>query len=439
MKKVILCLALYALAVAAPMIIVSATEAEEGEEALLLTLGDGCAIIALGILLMQPFLAARIRWIEKPFGLDRVYRFHRAMGVSAGCLLVLHPFFLAANSGHWRLLTSFQLPWYIMLGKLGALAVVATVLTSLFYGAIRLKFESWRVLHNCLAVTLVGIGLVHSGVTADLFGRPVVVAAWVIAAAAVLAIYGWHRLLRPIRLKARSWTIVEVTPETHNVWTVKLEPPVGSPVPDYLPGQFHFLTFYRHIGRVEEHPFTISSSPTQKHFVTSTIKASGDFTSTIGDCTCGSDAAARLGPFGRFSCALHPEEKDLVFIAGGIGMTPFMSMLRWMHDTSVDARVTLLYGNRTEKDIVFRKELDGIAKSGRPALVVAHILSEPDASWKGERGRIDADKVARLAGKDLAGKTFYLCGPPPMMKSLRAALRKLGVPCGKIRSERFAL
>ncbi len=436
--KNLLWLALYALAVALPLIVVAATEEEQGEEQFLRELGDGAALIALGILLMQPVLAARLRPLDRAFGLDAVYRFHRSMGVVAGCLLVAHPVLIAAGRNAWFLLTSFSLPWHILLAKTGAAVVVALVLSSLFYGALRLRFETWRALHNALALSLVSIGLVHSGFTARLFERPATLGAWVVLGAAALVVWTAHRIVRPARLKVRSWTVVEATPETHNVWTLKLEPAPGTVIPDYLPGQFHFLTLRRHAGPVEEHPFTISSSPTEKRFVTSTIKASGDFTATVGDTKPG-DAASREGAYGRFSCALHPEEKDLVFIAGGIGITPFMSMLRWMRDTSADARVRLIFGNRAERDIVFRDELDAMAKAARPTLSIIHVLSEPDASWAGEKGYVDEEKITRLVGGDLSGKTFYLCGPPVMMKKLTATLRKLGVPKDRIRSERFAL
>ncbi len=436
-------LAVYALAVALPIIVVSLTGPEGDDDPFLLEAGNTCALIALGILLMQPVLASRPRHPERAFGLDAIYRFHRFVGVTAGVLLLLHPLLLAASNKSLLLITSFQLPWFILLAKAGLGVVTALVVTSLFRGALRLRFEAWRALHNALAVPLVAIGLIHSGLVGGpdrVFGRPAALAAWVAFGLVAVSVWLWHRVVRPVRLKARSWTVVEVKKESHNVWTVKLEPPVGADVPDYLPGQFHFLTLYRHKGpRPEEHPFTISSSPTEKRFVTSTIKASGDFTATIGESTCGSDAAARQGAFGRFSSALHPEEKDLVFIAGGIGVTPFISMLRWMRDVKWDGGVTLLWSNRAERDILFRDELDALVRDGVPALKVVHVLSEPDASWQGAKGRIDEAILKPFVDAEAAGKVFYVCGPPGMIKSISAALRSLGVSRRRIRSERFAL
>ena len=117
---------------------------------------------------------------------------------------------------------------------------------------------------------------------------------------------------------------------------------------------------------VEEHHFTIASSPTEPAFHTSTIKASGDFTATIGQTSPG-DLAIIQAPFGRFSYVLKPQALDLVFIAGGIGITPLMSNLRHMRDTQADRRVLLLYSNKTENDIVFREELAQIEAGTNPS------------------------------------------------------------------------
>jgi len=206
-----------------------------------------------------------------------------------------------------------------------------------------------------------------------------------------------------------------------------------------LPGQFHFIKLYRGTGLpVEEHPFTISSSPTEDGFVSSTIKESGDFTATIGKTKPG-DTAIIQGAYGRFSYVLHPEEQELVFIAGGVGITPLMSMLRHMRDTRTDKDVLLLYGNKTENDIVFRGELSEIEAGGYPHLKVVHILSQAGDEWRGETGFVDKEKIERLCNGGLGTKAFYVCGPPIMMDKVIRTLRTLGIPNRRIHHERFSL
>ena len=179
------------------------------------------------------------------------------------------------------------------------------------------------------------------------------------------------------------------------------------------------------------------SSPARKDFISSTIKELGDFTSTIGQTRPG-DTVAVHGPFGRFSYMLHPDERDLVFLAGGIGITPLMAMLRHMRDTGDDRSVVLLYANGNEDRIVFREELDRIAAGGRPGLTVVHVLSRPGENWTGETGHIDRERIEKYCSANPDGKTFYICGPVKMARDLITTLRGIGVSEKRIRQEVFS-
>jgi ferredoxin-NADP reductase len=252
-----------------------------------------------------------------------------------------------------------------------------------------------------------------------------------------IILFIYHRFVRPFILSRHPYKVIDVKEEADNVWTVRLAPPKDREVFDYLPGQFQFITFKRSKGLpIEEHHWTISSSPTEKGYVSSTIKALGDFTATIGETKVG-DTATVHGPFGTFSHVLHPGEKALVFIAGGIGITPMMGMLRYMHDTKSNMPVVLLYGNRREEEIVFKDELKEIEKSGHPKLEVAHVLSSPDEKWKGAIGYIDREKIKKYC-EDLTGKGFYVSGPPGLVKATIKNLRDLGIGDKQIHTEIFS-
>jgi ferredoxin-NADP reductase len=140
-------------------------------------------------------------------------------------------------------------------------------------------------------------------------------------------------------------------------------------------------------------------------------------------------------PYGTFSFLYHDAE-SLVFIAGGIGITPFISMLRYIYDRRLEKRVMLIWSNKTEKDIVFRDELEKMA-SDMPCFKVVHVMSRQD-EWPGEKGRIDAEKLEKHVGSFHIGQ-FFICGPPPMMRAMKRTLSDLGVPKGRIHTERFAL
>jgi predicted ferric reductase len=429
--------ALYVAAVTAPLVIAVLVKPRT-DDPFLHELGLSFALIGFAIIAMQFLLSARLGWIEWPFGLDMMFGFHRAMAVVAALLLVTHPFLIASNQKTWRLLLSFNLHWYVLLGKAALFLLLANVLLSLLQRRTRLPFEGWRVGHDIAGVALLAFGFIHGWFVHVDMARPVMQGVWIVLGATALAAFAWHRMIRP-RLRSRSYTVAAVRRPAQRVWTLDMKPPEGAPAPVYLPGQFHFLTLHRGAGLpVEEHPFTISSSPTEAGMLASTIKESGDFTATVGKTAVG-DRVTVVGPYGRFSYLLHPEQKDLVFIAGGIGITPFRSMLVHMRDTGVDRTVLLMWANNTERDIAFREEIEAIAAGERPRLKIVLVLSQPGEGWAHERGHITAEMIRRHAGRNLAAKSYYVCGPPQMMRATFVALEDLLVPADRIYFERFAL
>lgn len=385
---------------------------------------------------MQPVLVARLKWIERHFGMDMLSRFHKSMGIFVTVMMTSHPILMEFGGGQ---VLAFSQPWYVWVGKIGLTLLLAHTLISVYSNRLGLTFEQWRRIHYVLAPLIIALVFVHSLETGDDLKLPQVQVLWVILLSAAFAAYIYHKIIVPARLRRSPYRVVEVQPEAPKVWTVKLAPPEGEELYAYHPGQFHFITFYR--GRdlpIEEHHWTISSSPTRKGFISSTIKESGDFTATIGMTKPG-DTASVQGPFGRFSHTLYPKEKNFVFIAGGIGITPFISMLRHMRDTKAEVDVLLLYANRAEKDIVFRDELDAIEAGDTPRLKVTHILSGPEPGWNGEAGYVDREKIERYVSGGLPERAFYVCGPPAMSTKVIETLLAVGVPYGRIHTEIFSL
>lgn len=429
---------LFFLAVVAPLILVLLATPFT-DHSFLYELGKAFALTGFMILVLQFVLSSRRKWIERPFGLDIVFRCHKGMAALAGILILMHPVLLAAGSGNYGLIASVSQPWNILLGKLGLLLILLQVFAGFFRVPIGLGFEKWRLAHNYVGVLLVAGAFIHSIVTShnDL-ESPLLRTFWICVFAAALLFYAHHKFILPAKLRRRPFTVSGVNQETHNVWTLEMTPPEGEKRFEYHPGQFHFITLHRNRNLPEEeHHFTISSSPTRPGIVASSIKESGDFTSTIGQTREG-DKVSVEAPFGRFSHLFHPEDRNFVFITGGIGITPVMGMLRYMRDRQSEFFVLLINANHTEEDIVFRKELDEMAAGGYPKLSIVYVLDKPGNNWEGEAGFIDEALLGRHISS-VSGKAFYICCPPAMRKSVLKTLNRMGVKSSRIRLEIFSL
>lgn len=421
-------IALYAVLAGSPLLLAALT-AEDSGDPLLSELGAGVALAGFAILTLQVALSARLPFVDRPFGLDVVTRFHRRMAVVALLLFVSHPLLLAAGRHSLRLF-GMSVGWPVTLGKVALVVLALGVGFALAAAALRIRYEVWRFTHKGIIVVVV-LGFIHSTRIGGELESPLMLAWWWVLLAGAVGLFLYRNVFVP-RWGRRRFRVVAVRQETHNTYTVALEPQDGRPL-RHRPGQFMFLKLVRPGRTSEEHPFTISSSPTGEWPLTATIKESGDYTNTIGQTRVG-DTALVEGPFGRFSYE-HHEAESLVFIAGGVGITPLMSMLRGLRDLRDGRRVVLVYANRSERDIIFREEL-----AAMPANVkVVHVLSEAGTEWHGLRGLVTREAIEASAGDLLERAHVFICGPPQMMKMVVASLREMGVPRRRIHFERFSL
>jgi predicted ferric reductase len=427
----------YALLVSLPIILVFWKQ-PEGEENRFFELGKAFALSGFAILALQFVLVSRWRWLTRPFGLEILLRHHKAMAIFGGGLILFHPFLIAYGSHDWGIFGLHQ-PWYINLGKVALLLLMIQAVTSIYRQRLRLKFERWRLLHN-IAPLIFLFAFLHSlkSGDVDLAPTPLRILWWSFLGLVALT-YGYRKLAVPLQARRKAYHISGVKQESPDTWTLSMQPPPGARPLAYRPGQFQFIVLWR--GErglpVEEHHFTIASSP-EAPDLQMTIKSVGDFTATIGQ-TLPGDRVSLEGPFGQFSYTLRPQDKDLVFLAGGIGITPLMSMLRHMRDTQADISVLLVWGNKAEADIIFREELETMAAGAEPRLQVVHVLSQAGADWSGEKGFLNIELLRKYIKDGFGEKTYYICGPPVMTELSLRLLRELGVPADKIDYEQFWL
>ncbi|MEW6436138.1 MAG: 2Fe-2S iron-sulfur cluster-binding protein [Pseudomonadota bacterium] len=229
--------------------------------------------------------------------------------------------------------------------------------------------------------------------------------------------------------------IVEsVRDETASVKTFRLRHPSDAKIPfRFLPGQF--LTISLDQGaEVLQRCYTIASSPSEPGFCEITVKREGIGSSLLHESLASGSRVAVSGPFGRFT--FDGEKSDeIVLIAGGVGITPLMSKIRYLAGRTWKGRIDLIYSVKTPRDIIFRDELEALERA-YPALKLHLTVTAPDEAWAGVRGRL-SEAFIRAAVPDIADRTVHICGPSAMAAAVQQMLHRLGVEAARVEVEAF--
>jgi predicted ferric reductase len=278
------------------------------------------------------------------------------------------------------------------------------------------------------------VGLVHAlQVGFYVFGA-VKQAFWVLFGACAVAFLFHTRLVRPLQMRGRPWRVVEVRRQTASTWSLELEPEGHSGM-EFRAGQYAWLTLGATPFTLQQHPFSFASSDTRPERLEFAIKELGDFTSTIGQVKPGTRAFLE-GPYGAFT--LDEQAEGAVFVAGGIGITPMLSMLRSARARGDRRAFLLIYANGALEKAAFRDELQALTQE--LDLEVVHVVEHPPEGWQGESGFITPQMLQRLlASRRHQDLQYFVCGPVPMMDLAERALLAQGVPPWRLDAERFDL
>jgi ferredoxin-NADP reductase/mono/diheme cytochrome c family protein len=225
--------------------------------------------------------------------------------------------------------------------------------------------------------------------------------------------------------------LVRIERQTHDYVTLRFRLPDGATF-KARPGQF--MTFsWLLAGEKVTRCYTISSSPTQNGYLEITPKRAKDgFVSAfLNDHAAIGLTVDATGPAGQF-CFNEKIDKRVVLLAAGSGITPMMSILRFLDDRTP---VTLVYTVRTQRDIIFAAEIERLKRS-LPDFSCSIVLTRPEAGWNGLTGRLRCDVLTDLVTKQKEA-AFFLCGPEPFMNDTATALEELGVDRKQIKQERF--
>jgi len=179
--------------------------------------------------------------------------------------------------------------------------------------------------------------------------------------------------------------------------------------------------------------FSFSSSPTEKTHIEFTKKLTdSEFSAALKTLKKG-DWARIDAPYGKFT--FEGEHEKIGLLGGGIGITPFIGICKFCTDLHLDTKITLLYGNRTEADIAFRKKLEEMEEKNQN-LKVVFILTEAESGWKGATGLITTDMIKKEIPK-YKETVFYTCGPPAMVEIMGNLVEQLGLPKTQLKREYF--
>jgi ferredoxin-NADP reductase len=237
----------------------------------------------------------------------------------------------------------------------------------------------------------------------------------------------------------RELRVVEVFDETPSTRTFVLEPTDTARPLVYEAGQ-HLTLLIDIAGVTHRRCYSFSSSPASGRRPAITVKRmpEGVVSRHLHERVRAGDTLVATEPSGQFTLATNrAQQRTIVFVAGGVGITPLISLAETLLREEPRSRAVLLCGNRCEDEIIFRERLGALEAEFAPRLVVQHALDQPPTNWNGVTGALDGARTLQLLGATGAD-AYYVCGPEAMMTSVCSALAGAGVAPDRVRTERFA-
>ena len=390
----------------------------------------------LAMLCLQFALTSRYKRMKAPYGSDIIYYFHRQISLVAFALVLAHPLILFINSpSTLNLLNLIDAPWRARAGVTGAVSLIIVIVTSLWRQQLKINYDPWRIGHGILATLAVALSMGHIIGVGYYVNVPWKRELWIGYGIFWVGLLAYTRVIKPWMELRRPYVVEEVIPERGNSWTLTIRPE-GHRGISFQPGQFAWVSIWNSPFAHLDHPFSFSSSAERPESLSFAIKELGDFTSQIGELKPG-EKVYLDGPHGAFSIDRHPHANGYAFIAGGIGISPIMSILHTLADRQDRRPLVLFYGYKTWEEGAFREDLDALV--GQLNLKVVHVIEKPLPDWKGERGFINTALLDHHLPQDREGWEYYICGPLLMMDAVEGALKSLGVPLLNYHSERFNL
>ena len=357
-------------------------------------------------------MATRAQWVERLFGgLDKMYLIHRRSGIIAVFLLLAH--FIVVPRDLVAFNPGKPLGFYAFV-----LIIIGVILSAAPIFKRKIPYHKWVNFHKLMGIFYV-MGVIH-GILVDSLIKELPITRIYVFGMSFIGIIAWfyRAFLFGLFNKKLDYTIKSVQNLGNDITELELE--ADTKALDFKAGQFAFFTFPS-ISKREQHPFTISSHPNEDN-LRITIKGLGDYTNGLEKKLRVNDKAKVEGPYGKFSSAFS-KEKEQIWIAGGIGITPFLSLIKDYYTK----KVTLYWCVNNISEATHRKEFEAITNVNP---LFEFVL------WDSKtRGRIS---VEDLSLREPEKKAYLICGPEALKKSITSGLKSEGVKQKNIYDEEFA-
>lgn len=398
-------------------------------------IGQLTALLGTYGALLQLVLMSRSPWLDQVFGMDRLAAAHRWLGFATVWLLLGHG--VGTTVGYalgdgssvlaeaWTLLTTYPL---VLMATVGMGMFIAVAVSSVRYARRRISYETWHGIHF-YAYLAIALAFMHALVVGtDFKDDPIARIYWIALYALAFGLILAFRFGAPIRLnlrhRLRIANVVQEAPDTVSVYVT------GRDL-DRLAvraGQYFQWRFLARDGWWRAHPYSISAAPNGE-WLRITIKDLGGDSARAGRLAVGTRVFAE-GPYGILTGARRTRRRVLL-LAGGIGVTPLRALLEELPGGPGD--LSLIYRAQRWSDVVFRDELDALARLR--GATVRYLVGR--AGHDVPSGPLSAGWLRHYV-PDVAERDVYVCGPDRMMATVAASLRALSVPASQVHSESFA-
>lgn len=386
--------------------------------------GQIAGLVGMVLFSVSLILSLRSKWLDEFFyGLSNLYNIHQKIGAIAFSLLLFHPLFLVVKYIQFSLRQAalFFLPFRDIAISFGIISLFLMIVLMALTFYVSLKYQRWKISHKLMVVVFI-FALLHSFYITSDISRNQILRVYILGLGIIGLAVGFYRsFLHKFFNRNFLYIVKEVTQLKADIVSIKAVS--KDRIIKFKPGQFVFVSFTSQGVSRESHPFSIVSAPDDSNLEL-VIKSLGDFTSQLKNLKVG-DTLSVEGPFGKFSYR-NILNFNQIWIAGGVGITPFLSMVRSLKNDY--HKIDLYYCTKDTAEAILSDELLKVASVNKNFRVFIWCSNQ--------NGHINAEIISKQSN-GLAGKDIFLCGPSAFISGLKNQFLKLNINKKNIHWEEF--